>query len=61
MDAEQQKRIGEMSDDEWAREVVKTIDPQLKSIADKLWDRHPNNPKNKTSTETFRVAQEAQA
>lgn len=38
-----------MSQDDkaFAEAVVRAIDPQIKTIAKKLWAEHPNNPANK--------------
>jgi hypothetical protein len=38
------------SDEEFARLAASKLNPALSELSKKLWDTHPNNPKNKINT-----------
>lgn len=35
------------SEDEFVKEVKNKLEPELNKLALKIWETHPNNPKNK--------------
>jgi hypothetical protein len=40
--------VAPMPDEAFVAEVASKLNPPLAKLAEKLWDKHPNNPKNKS-------------